>query len=172
MNLYVEKGAEIHFIFIAFLFPKDRHFLVRMFSRNSVCHRLSTDIFCIFVTNCKKWGPSLSCGRNWEYFLGQPIGVLSRDSPLGVTPVWVSGAPMYSCRHCTPTQPWFYALICIVVLGSRELIRRWIWLAFIPKVLCQRCFSEGFRVLPSKINQIPVELFLFLHSLKVSNGKL
>lgn len=33
MNLYVEKGAEIHFIFIAFLFPKDRHFLVHMFSR-------------------------------------------------------------------------------------------------------------------------------------------
>ena len=33
MNLYVEKGAESHFIFIAFLFPKDTPCLVRMFSR-------------------------------------------------------------------------------------------------------------------------------------------
>lgn len=33
MNLYVKKGAEIHFIFIAFLFPKDDTFFVHMSSR-------------------------------------------------------------------------------------------------------------------------------------------
>lgn len=33
MPLYGKKGAEINFIFTAFLFPKDRHCLVRVFSR-------------------------------------------------------------------------------------------------------------------------------------------
>ena len=87
INEFGGKRAETNFTFIAFIF------LVFVFSR-TVSVTLTTNIFYVFVTNCRKWVSSLNFAINKQYYLGQLNNCVCLDSPqFSLTRMRGSGPP-------------------------------------------------------------------------------
>lgn len=70
INEFGGKRAETNFTFIAFIFLKSKDHLVFVFSR-TVSVTPTTNIFCVFVTVCRKQASSLNFAINKQFYLGQ-----------------------------------------------------------------------------------------------------